>query len=415
MNKEQFLQDLTIRLSGLSENNLRLVLDFYSELISDRMEDGLSETEAVAALGDPAKIAEEVLSDLPVSPSEAPICEQKALAEHNSRYSEKILSIEIEAVDMSVVVRPGTLSGPETAQVEFDNVDVPDSVSCTLSDGVLRIKRRKIEKNFRGILHAMMDGFKTMFADSVTCTVILSDPEIANLSFRSASGDLSVSGLVLSHGISASAASGDLSFSGMHVQDSCSLHTASGDIELTDSHIFGNCELLSASGDQDLKNTHVDGNLNINAASGDIDLVDVATGSYLCVNTASGDQDLSRFSVGEQLKLNAASGDITIHGAKGGSLTLNTASGDIEVHSAQLAGPAAVTSASGDVRLRDFSGDKINLYSHSGDISARLTNIPGGYDFRVRSRSGDIRYPNDRGQHLVEARTISGDINISVE
>jgi len=40
--------------------------DYYKESIDDRMEDGLSEEEAVAAVGEPAEIAAHILSELPL-------------------------------------------------------------------------------------------------------------------------------------------------------------------------------------------------------------------------------------------------------------------------------------------------------------------------------------------------------------
>ena len=41
---------------------------FYAEAIADRMEDGMSEEEAVAAMGTPGEVAEATLDDLPAVP-----------------------------------------------------------------------------------------------------------------------------------------------------------------------------------------------------------------------------------------------------------------------------------------------------------------------------------------------------------
>ena len=67
MNKIQFLHELERRLSGLPESDLNEHLLFYSEMISDRMEDGLSEEEAVAGIGSVDSIAEQILSETPLS------------------------------------------------------------------------------------------------------------------------------------------------------------------------------------------------------------------------------------------------------------------------------------------------------------------------------------------------------------
>lgn len=52
MNKREFLNLLRGRLSGLSPEELNSTLDFFSESIDDRVEEGFSEAEAVAGLGD---------------------------------------------------------------------------------------------------------------------------------------------------------------------------------------------------------------------------------------------------------------------------------------------------------------------------------------------------------------------------
>ena len=65
MNKEQFLNALREKLSGLSPEDLSERLAFYSEAIDDRLEDGLTEEEAVAQLGAIEDIIKKILGDAP--------------------------------------------------------------------------------------------------------------------------------------------------------------------------------------------------------------------------------------------------------------------------------------------------------------------------------------------------------------
>ncbi|MBR2408530.1 MAG: DUF1700 domain-containing protein [Lachnospiraceae bacterium] len=67
MNKNEFLAELKERLAGLSETDMNQSLDYYTEMIDDRMEDGLSEEEAVAAVGTPGEIAGEILGEMPLT------------------------------------------------------------------------------------------------------------------------------------------------------------------------------------------------------------------------------------------------------------------------------------------------------------------------------------------------------------
>lgn len=67
MDKLDFLMALEETLSQLPEEDRRSSIEYYSEIIADRMEEGMSETDAVASLGAPAKIAEQILMDMPLS------------------------------------------------------------------------------------------------------------------------------------------------------------------------------------------------------------------------------------------------------------------------------------------------------------------------------------------------------------
>lgn len=66
MNKAEFLSALQAHLVGLPEEEWRERVDFYREMIEDRMEDGLAEEEAVAAVGDLEQIAEQILAETPL-------------------------------------------------------------------------------------------------------------------------------------------------------------------------------------------------------------------------------------------------------------------------------------------------------------------------------------------------------------
>ena len=67
MNKQEFLAKLQNSLSGLPREEVEERLAFYREMIEDRMEDGIPEEEAVAALGSPMEIAEEILCEMPLT------------------------------------------------------------------------------------------------------------------------------------------------------------------------------------------------------------------------------------------------------------------------------------------------------------------------------------------------------------
>lgn len=68
MNKKKFLSALGSALGDLPRQDRKKTLDFYTELIDDRLEEGLTEEAIFAEIGTPKAIAEQVLSELPPRP-----------------------------------------------------------------------------------------------------------------------------------------------------------------------------------------------------------------------------------------------------------------------------------------------------------------------------------------------------------
>ena len=63
MKKQEFLRALKKKLSGLPRRGVEERLNFYSEMIDDRMEEGLDEEEAVLAVGSIEDIVSQITSE----------------------------------------------------------------------------------------------------------------------------------------------------------------------------------------------------------------------------------------------------------------------------------------------------------------------------------------------------------------
>ena len=67
MNKQEFLDALRARLFGLPTQEIEERLAFYSEIIDDKIEEGLSEEEAVEQIGSVEEIAEQSIAEGPLA------------------------------------------------------------------------------------------------------------------------------------------------------------------------------------------------------------------------------------------------------------------------------------------------------------------------------------------------------------
>ena len=65
MHKREFLDMLRAELSGLPQEDAEEHLEFYSEMIDDRIEEGNTEEEAVAAIGSVRDVAAQIMADTP--------------------------------------------------------------------------------------------------------------------------------------------------------------------------------------------------------------------------------------------------------------------------------------------------------------------------------------------------------------
>lgn len=67
MTKQEFLTQLEQGLSGLPQNDRAERVEFYREMIEDRVEDGMTEEEAVAQIGSVSDIISQIIADIPMS------------------------------------------------------------------------------------------------------------------------------------------------------------------------------------------------------------------------------------------------------------------------------------------------------------------------------------------------------------
>ena len=89
MNKTQFLKELEIKLTGLSNEDIQKTLEYYNEIIDDKIDGGMSEEEAIKELGNIDDIVSQIISETPIKK----IIKEKAKKKHTLRTWEIILLI----------------------------------------------------------------------------------------------------------------------------------------------------------------------------------------------------------------------------------------------------------------------------------------------------------------------------------
>ena len=67
MTKTEFLSEIKKGLSRLPEEDIIRSIEFYSEMIDDRIEDGKTEEEAIADIGSVKDVVSQILAEIPIS------------------------------------------------------------------------------------------------------------------------------------------------------------------------------------------------------------------------------------------------------------------------------------------------------------------------------------------------------------
>ena len=67
MTKQEYLSAIRGKIRKMPADDINKFMDYYNEMIDDRMEDGLSEEDAVADMDGPDDVVDQILADMPLT------------------------------------------------------------------------------------------------------------------------------------------------------------------------------------------------------------------------------------------------------------------------------------------------------------------------------------------------------------
>ena len=396
MNKNQFLEELSRRLEGCSDAERKIALDFYAEMISDRMEEGMTEEEAVAALGSIDQIIRDAAPELQRMAQPEPPTPPSMPDRSRTLLREPVRAISASSGSANISVLCAALPEGTTALVEYR---LPKDASCTcrIQDGMLYVQYTSQRRTF-----SLMELLRGETGASIQVT--LADRTLVRGEITSSSGDAVLSGLAFSGSLNVSSSSGDISLKDVSAQGECSVSSRSGDLTLY-TFASGSLCMQTTSGGADLQNARIDGPCTVQSTSGDALIVDAQCGGALHLRSTSGDVEARDIFAGD-VSACAVSGVVTLRRIEGRSASAESSSGDVVLENIR-SDSAAASSKSGDIEVHDVDAQRLKLSTISGDIEGTLT---GEYDFRAHSGSGSARVPKSRGSRCVDAQSVSGDI-----
>lgn len=271
MNKAEFLHEIEKRIVALPEEERWRSIDFFSEMIDERLEEGVSEDEAVASIGSPDEVAENILQEVPVRQE---IGERES--KHQLDITQEFGSVHITEINRGVKL---VLSKDGICHVNYE--DIPGmNTTVTVQGGSLHIETQDNRRWY--------DKIKGIFKDGGEMNVYLPERVYDELHVRCVNGDLK--------------------FKGLKVK---SIHTGTtnGDVEL-DKVTAEVIHISTTNGDVDIKGDMKE--LHVSTVNGDIDGV-LTSGKVFHAKTVTGDVKVPENDVsGGEAHLTTVNGDIKI-------------------------------------------------------------------------------------------------------
>ena len=374
MKKYDFLAALQQNLSAMDPVDAAEHCAFYEELLGDMMEDGYSEEEAVAKLGDPAELAKKILGEEPpAEPSSQRTESEPRHAESQPTKSwgamlHDYIKTTVRSALSEVNLNLGNLnlfSGNSLQREQVVSAQDIRSLSIQWPRGEVRIRCDSPDEQLHLTERANED-----------------DPE---LHFQCTGGTLCIDyGAPQSNGskelmvrLPASLASN---------LDRCRLNTSSADFYAEGLR----CQVLQ-----------------LDSSSGDLDLEQLSA-EILQIKTSSGDVNLDQLAC-RQIQAETASGDVEAALDRAEQVQITTRSGDVELVLRSPAQSVSVRSLSGDIDVEGET-DSLQLQSTSGDLDFR------GLADQVNANviSGDMDFDFARCPNQVQLNATSGDIDLEL-
>ena len=380
MNREQFLTALRARLSELPQADLERTLQYYREMIEDRIEDGMPESAAVADVGDPDELAAFILQK-PVK--------RAAAADRTSMSAVKkaaflvCAGLSIIAGLTLIIVSLNTRKGISMHQYAFAGTQIDSlEIECGAadiklvpsSDQICRVEcaesatlKYKVWLN-EGTLHVERESRWSLFPISLKedyVRVYLPERDYESLWIKSSSGGIGIPAGFRFRSAIVNASSGGVGFEA-DVTEEMNIRSSSGGVS------------VSGASPADLF---------ISVSSGGISMNDMEPGN---------------------VSVHTSSGSIRLSSVRCAELTADSSSGSIRFSDVVVSGKLSTECTSGSVKLDDCDAAELRIKCTSGSVSGHLL-TPKIYN--ASATSGSVRVPDSASGGICEVHTSSGSIH----
>lgn len=433
MTRVQFLNDLYRRLGGLTQEQAEQHLTYYAEMLADRMEEGMTEEEAVAGMEDVDTIARRILEEEglpfepPVTPPACPDASKipggggtKGYQPPKKRDYRKIASVLMWVLAavcvLGAVKRFLGWHAPDAAYAE-----VVDAVEAVEDLGWESVTEELPLLSETAPFNIDRAPDELAYYDNWSMVGLYNIPadEVMDLQINGISGVVDLQGWNGDFELVefSNAGKGKMSYEIDGELLSVQVTGASGLLVKVPSGWLEDIEINTVSAAVRVENTNMD-RLSIRTSSGSVVLGNLYASSIEATTVSGGISLYDLFA--DELDLSTSSGKI-MGAADTEDLSLSTISGDICLDTSYVE-TVDGSSVSGDFLLMlSNQVEDIGIQSKSGDVTLTLFEEPG-FQLSFDTISGDIRetafpasymdgmYTYGDGSCEIDISTTSGDV-----
>ncbi|MCR4633793.1 MAG: DUF4097 family beta strand repeat-containing protein [Erysipelotrichaceae bacterium] len=294
---ERYLEELRNELDERDAKDSEEILSYFEEIINDHLDNGESEEEIIASLGNAQDLADS-------------ICEKRSserkkdLAPHMERRNfYDISKVDIEVKSYDVTIEPtkeghGWLEYDQSDEacleigIDGDELSIEEEASGNIIDTFFVKMFSMAGRNLNEHLH-----------------IFLPEDRMVDLDLDDVSGDVKIEGIKCDE-LDLQTVSGDMKLSSVFARD-LQIQTVSGDIEAEDITVIGGLDVESVSGDLNGRNVKCD-EISVESVSGDVRLfIDGDKEDYEIREESISRHKVYEGSGSKSLSIETVSGDIS--------------------------------------------------------------------------------------------------------
>lgn len=374
MTKNEFLKELKSHLSNISGDEQNIIIEYYSEIINDKLDDGQNEEEIISELGSPKKIALTVTKDY--YERENQDYRKSTTINKNFRQAVKeyeydgINSINIDIMNSDIILKASCNNNIKITY--YTNECFPKTIENI--NGNITLKN--VFFPFKDTLKQIAKNFLYLWKKHNLKTIIEIPVECTNLKFNLHTSNAKI-------------------FIQNIKAEKLNIKTSNGKINT--SNLYGNEIFLHTSNSNlTIKSTNAE-TVTAETSNGKITVSDI-------VNT-------------KFLKLVTLNGSITVNNIYVETLETKTSNGKIHITDIKSQNRLSAKTSNGLINITDILSDNISLITSNGKINGNIVGNPNDYNISSKTSNADnslssYNYKNQTSYKTLLANTSNGRISI---